>query len=200
MLLIAYKQEATYERFIQQELSQGSAERLLLNETDACFVALHKQIRKRAGTSQGAPGQSVEVLMYIDGANELAKPLSGSKDYRKDGTKRKQLLDYLADIIHELLGQTPLFVIYLSTKPSLTPVRPKPVPMSRSARWVEVEHELPAPITETPFDCFDEDKNEAIDADRLMPYHPSDVVYLSLFGRPMYVPGRIVSFPVRWHD
>lgn len=116
----------------------------------------------------------IEVLMYIDEA------LSGltSESHR---SVWQHPLDYLISAVTDLKSQS-FFVVLLSCQPEIAHLAPGPgTQLTPTKRFRDAPPH--APITETPFDCFSQ------------PIRPScvtlddvgDIIFMSLFGRPLYV-------------
>jgi hypothetical protein len=115
---------------------------------------------------------SLVLLLSFDEAHALNSTPRGVLE-------DKLLLDYLAQALNELRSE-PLFAIFLSTQSSIEYFAPS-VTAARSTRIRKELPDLHAPITETPFDSFE----QAINPTRLMAHHPSDIAFMSLFGRPL---------------
>jgi hypothetical protein len=119
-----------------------------------------------------APDTKPKVLLSFDEAHSLTSTLDGT-------ASDKVLLNYLAEALNELCPQA-LFALFLSTQYSIEHFAPS-YATARSARIRQQIPDLNAPITETPFDCFD----MPIHPGRLMAGDPSDIAFMSLFGRPL---------------
>jgi hypothetical protein len=126
----------------------------------------------------------VQVLLYFDEAHVLALYPNKTSNPPSNKDNPKLMLGHLANALNVFCRQ-PLFTIFLSTQSNIEHLAPASR-LARSARIRDLIGILPAPITETMFDCFN--KNERIAGARLLAHHPSDIVYMSLFGRPLYVP------------
>jgi hypothetical protein len=118
------------------------------------------------------PDNDLKLLLSFDEAHALTSELPGT-------APDKILLDYLAQALNEFRSQ-PLFALFLSTQSDIEYFAPS-YTTARSARIRPQLPDLHAPITETPFDCFE----TPILPERLMADHPSDIAFMSLFGRPL---------------
>jgi hypothetical protein len=113
------------------------------------------------------------VLLSFDEAHVLTSKAPGMS------STQKVLLDHLASALNEFRPQS-LFAIFLSTQSDIESFAPS-FSFARSAR---IRHQLPdshAPITETPFDCFE----RAIIPSRLKAKHTGNIAFMALFGRPL---------------
>lgn len=123
-------------------------------------------------TERGAP----RVLLYFDEAHVLAE------EEVIPGSAPKFRLDVLFAQLDELRHK-PLFALFLSTQLNLDHLAPASS-FARSARYRSSAHHLHPPITETPFDCFD---TYRLVPSRLTLTMLYDVVFMALFGRPLWV-------------
>jgi hypothetical protein len=143
-------------------------------EAEVAYDSLLKVMQKIDPVAAAAPG--VKVLFYFDEAHELAKRTNPPTD-----PTQKLPLDLLASALNCFIRR-PVFAIFLSTQSNVSILAPSQH-YARSGRVSKRAHKLPAPYTETIFDCFD----GQIDSERMMPDQPSDIVFMSILGRPMYV-------------
>jgi hypothetical protein len=128
--------------------------------------------------NSGDAMRHLRVLLYFDEAHVLTNKRGKGLD--STNAVPKMALDYLAEALNELRSM-PLFALFLSTQLDIEYFAPS-VFLARSARIRNQLPNVPAPITETPFDCFG---SQAIVPQRLEARHTSDVVFMSLFGRPL---------------
>ncbi|KAI0654604.1 hypothetical protein C8Q70DRAFT_1086808 [Cubamyces menziesii] len=115
----------------------------------------------------------LHILMYFDEAHNNASEPSSPPEH-------KTALDILVSALDDCrdLG---LFTLFMSTQSSLEHLAPSAI-HARSARYSALAPSMHAPITETPFDCFGDN--------RLVPskLHCKDVCetpFMACFGRPM---------------
>ncbi|KAF9446908.1 hypothetical protein P691DRAFT_783135, partial [Macrolepiota fuliginosa MF-IS2] len=134
--------------------------------------ALAKLIKCIDEQTQSEPGKGDEpkLMIYVDEAGSLTK---------EDVTERRKVkLDYLRLAINEFRPHS-MIAVFLSTQPHIGDLAPSAM-LSQSARYREAGA-LHAPITETPFDCFEP---SVLKPSRMTVDDLSDVVYMAIFGRP----------------
>ncbi|KAI1787010.1 hypothetical protein LXA43DRAFT_1085152 [Ganoderma leucocontextum] len=124
------------------------------------------------------PVQQLHILIYFDEAHVLARPPpdAGSSSISKGKTALDVLFTVLDDF--RLDG---LFTVFLSTQSHLEYMAP-PASLARSARYRELAPYMHAPVTETPFDCFE----SPIIPSTLHAEDVWDIVFMACFGRPMW--------------
>ncbi|KAI0653244.1 hypothetical protein C8Q70DRAFT_1059483 [Cubamyces menziesii] len=136
------------------------------------------------GTIRGDPKgrlKILHILMYFDEAHVLAEVPSRLAKAPSSPPEHKTALDILVSALDDCrdLG---LFTLFMSTQSSLEHLAPSAI-HARSARYSALAPSMHAPITETPFDCFGDN--------RLVPskLHCKDVCetpFMACFGRPMW--------------
>ncbi|KAF9447720.1 hypothetical protein P691DRAFT_94564 [Macrolepiota fuliginosa MF-IS2] len=136
--------------------------------------ALAKLIKCIDEQTQSEPGKGDEpkLMIYVDEAGSLTK-----EDVAERG---KAKLYYLRSAINEFCAHS-MVAVFLSTQPYIGDLAPSAM-LARSTRYREAGA-LHAPITETPFDCF---KPSVLKPSRMTVGDLSDVVYMAIFGRPMW--------------
>jgi len=117
-------------------------------------------------------------MIYFDEAHELdvIDPNDSALKYRPP----KSRYDVLLDVINDLKTQ-PIVGVFLSTASSINTLAPA-IRNARSARAAATGLLLPAPITETPFDCS---PNFPIKSSDITTATAAKVSFMANFGRPM---------------
>lgn len=112
----------------------------------------------------------VKVFMYLDEAHVLTEKIA------QDG---RLALDVFLGAFN-IFTKQPIFLILLSTQSDIDHLAPSVI-TARSSRYrTNIQH-IHAPITETPFDCFDR-PILCVSLGLL-----STVTFMALFGRPLCV-------------
>jgi len=117
-------------------------------------------------------------MISFDEAHELdvIDPNDSALKYRAPNSR----YDVLLDVINDLKTQ-PIVAVFLSTASSINTL----APAIRNARFAPVTAtglQLPAPITETPFDCS---PNFPIKAAEVTIATVAKAPFMANFGRPM---------------
>ena len=128
--------------------------------------------------------------MYLDEAGELGKLVRGmpaqGEPAKGEHTpvdmvlqEQKSQLDHFLSALDVLSDQS-LFTVLLSTQSKIEHLAPSSA-YARSARYRMASNTRHAPLTETPFDCFD----SPLVPSSITFEDTSNVVFMSLFGRPL---------------
>jgi hypothetical protein len=115
--------------------------------------------------------------MYFDEAHTLTTQSSDTSS----NTVQRNLFDSLIGSL-DTFRDLPIFVIFLSTQSKIEHFAPA-LQLARSARYRLYIKMMHSPITETPFDCFGK---RPLVVQRLLLGHLDDIVFMCLFGRPLY--------------
>ena len=144
-----------------------------LNRTEVCLLQSspgnQSVLKDLVDKLQVHSASKIPMVIYIDEAHELTRSCRG-----------RTRLEIMSSVMSEFCNKE-LFFLLLSTQPSfLAPIR-EALAASKWARWTMG---APAPITETPFDCFWDDpiKSGALHMKDL-----STLEYVTKWGRPLYV-------------
>ena len=137
----------------------------------------HARDRSRSDNADKSSVTSIHVVVYFDEAHVLAKLLGPRDSLLPEG---KTALDILFTVLDDFRKRG-LFTIFMSTQSHLQSLAPLSS-FARSARYAIVAPYLPAPITETPFDCFGDRR---IIPSRLRAKDVCDIAFMACFGRPM---------------
>lgn len=121
------------------------------------------------------PPKLLHVCMYFDEAHILADVPDDNK------LQGKLPLDVFVQAINEFRREG-LFTVLLSTQSNLEYVAPSGT-YARSARYRNLVGHMHAPITETPFDCFDTPLKPAL----IPTEEVSNIAFKACFGRPLCV-------------
>jgi hypothetical protein len=135
-----------------------------------------------AVSSDELPCPQLQVVLYFDEAHTLVD-VSRTTIPTNDS---KLPLDHLMSALNAIVD-LPFFAIFLSTQSNIEHLAPTSY-LARSARYKSLVPHLHSPITETPFDVWSDPsspKHVVINPSRMRVSQVEDIVYLSLFGRPL---------------
>ncbi|KAI0750828.1 hypothetical protein C8Q80DRAFT_1268144 [Daedaleopsis nitida] len=142
--------------------------------------SLYMQVQTHAEEIIKTIEHDVQNMVYFDEAHVLADAWMNRNNDRK--VQQMVPLDLLVRAINDVRGSA-LFALLLFTQSKLDYLAPSSS-FARSARYQEVVATLHPPITETPFDCFDD--KAPVNSLHLTEEILSDVGFLACFGRPMW--------------
>ena len=164
MRSISSSQEADPES--AQAMSFVSGKRMAIKELDDLLKVITR--------SPLADDPVVKLVIYFDAAHVLS-------DTEVFSNSDKTLYAVMLSVLN-VFTSTPLFVLFLSTSPRLSPPAPVSAQMiARSGRAIRspAHH---APITETPFDCA---PSFPVASDKYSRLELGQLEFMAQFGRPL---------------
>ncbi|KAH7906534.1 hypothetical protein BJ138DRAFT_621877 [Hygrophoropsis aurantiaca] len=117
----------------------------------------------------------VKIMIYFDGAHELAKRRVA------DDPDRKNIYDVICSCLNSFLAQ-PIFAIFLSTNSSIYHQAPHGS-LARSVRALSDKAKFQAPVSETPFDCH---PALPVESGEHTLKDICKIEFMARFGRPLF--------------